>query len=124
MKRLLVLTLCLIATCSPLPAQNEPSTPQLMVPLENCERELLALDALHQQQLEELSTDSEKRLAKACEAAAADAVRPLLADIAGLRAERDSWRRIAGRRVFFIVAGVFAGVLAGWTASQVWAAVR
>ena len=123
MKRLLFLIPFLMLTCSPVPAQSpEPTSPEsssesLTVPLQTCLDELTALEQSCQEKLKQLASDYEEQLRRAVERAAAEAARPLLIEIAGLRAERDAWKRAAaeakGRTLFAVVLAALAGGLLG-----------
>lgn len=125
MKRLLVLVVCLMVLLSPLLAQEKQSSEEPMVPLALCEKELRALETKSIEQLTKLSTDFEVRLREAVTGAAADTARPLMVEIAGLKAERDYWQKEAVRRgrVGCVVAGVLGGLtfagFAGWILSVV-----
>lgn len=110
MRKLLVLLVCLIGTCSPLPAQQTPLTSEPMVPLRICEEELTLLEQKSLAQVTKLEADFVARLRTAVEGAAADAVRPLLADLAGVRAERDVWKSQARNGVVMGIAGWAFGV--------------
>jgi hypothetical protein len=96
MRKLLALLSLLLSTCSPLPAQQpaptspESSGPVLMVPLATCEAELNALEQKSLEQLRKVETDFAQRLRISVEAAAADAARPLLIELAAERAAREA----------------------------------
>jgi len=93
-RRASVLLVCLTLASWTLPAQEQPSQPQQMVPLQTCLDELTALEAKCTEQLTQLENDCAERLRQACEQAAADALRPALVELAGVRAERDVYRSV------------------------------
>lgn len=111
MKRLLCLLVLAVRTCSPVPAE------QLMVPLERCEAELTLQEQKFQQILTQLENDFAERLLTT----AAETAKPLLIQIAGVRAERDvalEAVKVGQGRVWrvstaFGVAGVVLGLVVG-----------
>lgn len=102
-----------VRTCSPVPAE------QLMVPLERCEAELTLQEQKFQQILTRLETDCAERLLTT----AAETARPLLIQLAGVRAERDValeavkagqgrvWRVSAVVGVAGVILGLVVGLL-------------
>ena len=86
---------------------------QLMVPLERCEAELTLLEQKCLEQLTQLENDCAQRLLTT----AAETARPLLIQIAGLKAERDvalQAAKVARGRVWWVSAvSLVAGVLLG-----------
>lgn len=125
MRRLLVLLALATATCSPLPAQEAQSSQPLMVPLSLCEEQLTLLEQTAQQELAQqesewqarltrLASDYEQRLRRAVEAAAADTARPLMVELAGVRAERDSWKAaVVNARVTSFAGWLFGAACLG-----------
>lgn len=93
-----------------LPAQETQSGEQEMVPLATCLEELKKLETLSDELLTKQSADFETRLRQAVLEASADTARPLLVEIAGLRAERDYYKRF---RWLYTLIGLSAGVAAG-----------
>lgn len=123
MKRLTLLLPLLLVTCSPLPAQQ----PEATLPAQSSESQMVplqaALDAVTSVEqactlrLTQLETHYEALLLTTAEEAAAAAARPLLVELAGVRAERDSYRAsLRGWRIGAVVGGIVAlviGLLAG-----------
>jgi len=124
------LTLCLIAMwllSSTTPVMSEPLVSESeMMPRSECEETLTEMwlsfeDELMQREREEEA--SMRRRSAACEervkaaaaegaqAGAAEAARPLLVEIAGLKAECDILRR---RLVPVVVGGILTGIVAGF----------
>ena len=102
--------------CLPLLAQQAQSPPPLMVPLSLCEERLTLLEQKSLEQLTKVENDFAERLRLAVEAGAADTARPLLVDIAGLKAARDSALgslKVARQRLTWVpvVMGVVGAVL-------------
>jgi hypothetical protein len=82
-----------------------------MVPLSICEAKLRELETISIEKLTALSTSFEERLRRACEAAAAEAVKPVLLalDSAGRAWRR--WRIVAAvELVAVVVLGVVVAV--------------
>jgi len=107
----------LLATCSPLPAEQlvpispEPSSVEPMLPLRICEEELTKLEQKSIAQLTQQESDFAARLRVAVTEAAADAARPLLVELAGVRAERDAWARQVRAARWIGVCGFGFGVV-------------
>ena len=105
MKRLVVLLVCLMRTCSPLPAQETLSSEQPMVPLQTCLDELTLFETLAHEQVTQLTTLFQEQVTKLENAyaervrtvaveAAAGAARPLLVELAGVKAEGAVYKRM------------------------------
>jgi hypothetical protein len=135
----LLWTVLLLARCWPLPAQQveatspEPSPPSLTVPLQTCLDELdkqLQTDKaeLERQNSEwtqrtlKLSSDFAEQLRVAVNQAAAEAVKPLVIELAGVRTESKVYQSRVMR--WQVATGVSIGVAIGFAALAVWLAVR
>ena len=113
LRRLLASMVCLLATCSPLPASEraaispEPSPELLMMPRSECEEILDEFVATCNALLSEQERAFEARLQETAELAAAEAARPLLVKLAGTEASVRLWQRRA------LSAGIISAVVAG-----------
>lgn len=88
-----------------------PSSAPLMVPLETALEELTTLKLECLRQLDKQKSDSELRLYEATQRAAAEAVKAVMVELAGVEAERDSARRVLRKwQVGTVGAGVVAVV--------------
>ena len=103
----------LLLTCSMLPAEQPgqtspaPSSEQPMVLLSICEAELTLLEQKSIEQVTRLESDFAERLRAAVQQAAADAVRPVLLELARVERQRQVWRAV-GIGATVGVAGMFA----------------
>jgi hypothetical protein len=114
MRRSLVwIPMLLLLTCSMLPAEQpgqtspEPSSEQPMVLLSICEEELTKLEQKSIEQVTKLESDFAERLRAAVQQAAADAVRPVLVELARVERQRRVWRAV-GIGATVGAAGMFA----------------
>jgi len=134
-RRLLACATCLLLMCSPLlaeqpaPTSQAPSDGSQMVPLETCLSELTKLEQTAREQVAELTkryderltrlaTDYETRLREAVVQAAAEAAKPLLAELAAAKAERDvavaNYHAARTRgTVAWVLSGILGALLAG-----------
>ena len=134
--RLLIWPMILLRTCSPLPAeQPEPTLPAPSIGLPTVERlvSLLGSSELYSgseiadwlvNDLFPLEVEPAVRVAfrQVAEQAGAEAVKPVLVELAGVTAERDAYRRVVLR--WQIVAGVSCGVTIGFAVLAIWLAAR
>lgn len=86
-----------------------PSSEPLMVPLETCLNELTTLKLVSLRELEKLKTDFALKLYESTQKAAAEAVKAVMVELAGVEAERDAARRVLRQ---WQVGAVGAGVVA------------
>jgi len=129
MRKLLGLVALLLWTCSPLPAQlPEPTSPEPSL-LHLTEAEIVSIlgpgECYSAPEIAtivvELQAEARAEIAATSAEAAAEAARPLLVELAGVRAERDAARLVVcrwrwgavGAGVVGVLAGILAGVLLG-----------
>ena len=106
---------CLMLMCFPMPANGvestspAPSSGPLMIPLETALQELTTLKLECLKQLDAQKSDSDLRLYEATQRAAAEAVRAVMVELAGVTAERDAARRsLRGWQIGTVGAGLVA----------------
>lgn len=114
-----VWTLCLMTLCLPMlagaqtPIYVEESEPPLMVLLDDCLAELTQLKLESLRELDKLKDDCATELYEATQKAAAEAVRAVMVELAGVEAERDAALLESARRGRIAVVG--CAVLGGLT---------
>jgi len=108
----------LLLMFSPLPVRPaevtspESSPPSATVPLQTCLDELMRLEQKSIEQVTRLESDFAERLRLAVTVAAAEAVKPVLVELAGVTAERDAYRRVVLRwQIAAVGVGVGAAAL-------------